>query len=83
LAPEPRRTVVRAFKPSDDRRLPMPGTVLTREYRGRTIAVTVLDEGFECEGKVYRSLSAVARAVTGTRWNGLLFFGLAGKGERK
>jgi len=83
LAPEPRRTVVRAFKPSQDRRLLMPGTVLTREYRGRTIAVTVLDEGFECEGKVYRSLSAVARAVTGTRWNGLLFFGLAGKGERK
>jgi hypothetical protein len=55
----------------------MPGAVLTREYRGRTIAVTVLDEGFECEGTVYRSLTAVAKAVTGSHWNGYLFFGIA------
>jgi hypothetical protein len=68
------RTVVGSFKPTHDRRLPMPGAVLTREYRGRTIAVTVLDEGFEYEGAVYRSLTAVAKAVTGTHWNGYHFF---------
>jgi hypothetical protein len=55
----------------------MPGTVLTREYRGRVLRVTVLDAGFEHEGHVHRSLSAIAELVTGTRWNGFLFFGLA------
>lgn len=79
----PRRTEVRSFRPSHDRRLPMPGTVLTRQYRGKTIRVTVLDEGFEYQGAVYRSLSAVAREVTGTRWNGFLFFGLAQKGDER
>ena len=52
----------------------MPGAVITREYRGCTIAVTVLDEGFEYEGAVYRSLTAVAKAITGTHWNGYHFF---------
>jgi hypothetical protein len=73
------RTVTRPFTPSHDRRLPMPGTVLTREYRGGTIAVTVLDTGFEYQGTVYRSLTAVAKAVTGTHWNGFHFFGVGGK----
>jgi len=54
----------------------MPGTVLTRPYKGRTITVTVRDDGFEHEGEVYRSLSAVAKAVTGSHWSGNLFFGL-------
>jgi len=53
----------------------MPGTILTRPYKGRTITVTVLDNGFEFEGDVYRSLSAVAKAVTGSHWNGNYFFG--------
>jgi hypothetical protein len=57
-------------------RLPGPGTVLTRTYRGSRVSVTVLPDGFEHGGTVYRSLSAVARAVTGTQWNGHLFFGL-------
>ena len=57
------------------RRLPMPGTVLTREYKGKLIQVTVLeDRYFEYEGSKYRSLSAVAKAVTGSHWNGFLFF---------
>ncbi len=56
--------------------LPVPGTVLTRKYRGRQVAVKVLPSGFEYEGRVYRSLSAVAGAVTGSHWNGHLFFGL-------
>jgi hypothetical protein len=57
----------------------MPGTVLTREYKGRTIAVTLMDRGVEFEGEVYRSLSAVAKAVTGSHWNGRYFFGLKGR----
>ena len=55
----------------------MPGTVLSRNFQGRTIQVEVLDNGFRCEGVVYRSLSAVARQVSGTRWNGYAFFALA------
>jgi hypothetical protein len=59
-----------------DPRLPMPGTVLSRDYKGRRISVEVRENGFEFDGKIYKSLSAIARAVTGTRWNGFLFFGL-------
>ena len=77
-APAPReRTRVHAFAGSGDGRLPMPGAVLTREYKGREVRVTVLPEGFEHEGTVHRSLSAVAKAVTGAHWNGYHFFGLA------
>src|SRR6266581_187203 len=57
-----------------DPRVPAPGTVLTRKYRGRTIAVTVLEDGFDLEGKRFPSLTAVAEAVTGSHWNGHLFF---------
>ena len=57
-------------------RLPLPGTVLTRKYRGRQVEAKVLPNGFEYDGQVYRSLSAVAKAVTGSHWNGHLFFGL-------
>ena len=60
----------------------MPGTVLTRPYKGRMITVTVLDNGFEHEGEVYRSLSAVAKAITGSHWNGNYFFGLKGRGDK-
>jgi len=69
-------TTIHAFKPSEHRRTPLPGSVITREYQGRKLLVTVLDNGFEFEGAVYKSLTAVARAVTGTHWNGPLFFGL-------
>jgi hypothetical protein len=60
-----------------DRRLPVPGTLLTRQFENRRIVVKVLEDGFEYQSQRYRSLSAIAREVTGTRWNGLLFFGLA------
>src|SRR6266404_9470081 len=60
-----------------DQRLPPPGTLLTRRVDDRQIVVKVLDKGFEFETRQYGSLSAIAREVTGTRWNGLLFFGLA------
>ena len=59
---------------------PMPGTVLTRTYKGERLEVRVLTTGFEFEGAVYASLSAVAQAITGAHWNGRLFFGLTAKG---
>lgn len=60
---------------------PLAGTRLLREWRGVEHAVTVLVDGFEWEGRPYRSLSAIARAITGTRWNGWAFFGLkSGRG---
>jgi hypothetical protein len=68
--------------PVIDPRLPKPGTILSRPYRGHDIRVTVLEKGFEWEGRPYRSLSAVAKAVTGQKWNGLLFFGLTGRKGR-
>jgi hypothetical protein len=55
---------------------PIAGTRLVREWQGAEHCVTVLDDGFEYQGRPYRSLSAIARAITGTRWNGLIFFGL-------
>ena len=64
-----------------DRRLPLPGTVLNRQWKGQTILVEVLAEGFRYENQHYTSLSAIAVAVTGTRWNGLAFFGLTGNGK--
>jgi hypothetical protein len=64
----------RRRQPAKDR--PIAGTRLIREYQGIEHCVTVRDEGFEYHGRPYRSLSAIARAITGTRWNGLVFFGL-------
>lgn len=55
---------------------PVAGTRLIREWQGVEEVVTVLDDGFEWQGRPYASLSSVARAITGTRWNGPLFFGL-------
>ena len=55
---------------------PLPGTRLLREWHGVEHAVTVLADGFDWEGRPYKSLSAIARAITGTRWNGWTFFGL-------
>jgi len=55
---------------------PIAGTKLIREYQGVMQQVTVLQDGYEWRGRPYKSLSAIARAITGTRWNGLVFFGL-------
>ena len=57
-------------------RKPMAGTRLIRDYQGTEQVVTVLQDGFEWQGRPYQSLSSVARAITGTRWNGWVFFGL-------
>jgi hypothetical protein len=55
---------------------PIAGTQLLREYQGVEHRVTVRQDGFEYGGRPYVSLSAIARAITGTRWNGWTFFGL-------
>lgn len=65
---------VRRRRPSQDR--PIAGTRLIREWQGVEHCVTVRDDGFEYQGCPYQSLSAIARAITGTRWNGWVFFGL-------
>ena len=68
-----------------DSRLPLPGAMLTRKWRGRNILVEVLAQGFRYENRHYSSLSATATAVTGTRWNGLACFALTrpADGRRK
>ena len=60
----------------------LPGSVLHRNYQGTDIRLLVLEDGFEWEGKHFKSLSAAARAITGTRWNGKLFFGLKKGGNQ-
>ncbi|GIK10573.1 MAG: hypothetical protein BroJett001_26390 [Chloroflexota bacterium] len=62
-----------------DRRLPPAGTAITRRYKGRTINVIVLPDGFEYDGERYRSLSAVAKAITGSHMNGFRFFKIEGQ----
>ena len=61
----------------------MPGEQLFRQYKGQTLLVNVRPDGFEFEGEVYKSLSAVARKITGTHCNGYLFFRLGGQGGEK
>jgi hypothetical protein len=58
-----------------------PGSILVREWSGELHRVTALESGFVWNGRTYRSLSEVARAITGTRWNGPRFFGLGRKSE--
>jgi len=77
----PERTVVGRLDLPDENRLPPPSSILTRKYKGETIQVRVLPKGFDYNGEIYRSLSAVARAVTGTHWNGYSFFNLGRKGD--
>jgi hypothetical protein len=62
--------------------LPIAGTRFIREWKGIEHCVTVCDDGYEYQGRPYKSLSAIARAITGTRWNGLVFFGLKNQRRR-
>ena len=66
-----------------DRRFPLPGALLTRKWKGRTVLVEVLAKGFRHENRQYSSLSAIATAISGPRWNGLAFFGLTHPARRK
>ncbi len=74
------RTITLETAFASDERLPPPGTVLSRKYKGGTIQVKVLAEGFEYAGEFYGSLSAVAKTATGSHCNGFAFFGLNSKG---
>jgi hypothetical protein len=78
-APQPQRTPVAVGPrqyPCRDERLPLPGVVLKRQFRGQAVEVKVLVDGFEYQGRRFASLSGLAESVTGTRWNGFVFFGL-------
>ena len=77
-----RETVTGVLTDKADDRLPMPGTILTRHYKGQTLQVRVLANGFEYAGEVYKTLSAVAKAVTGSHCNGYAFFRLAKEAVR-
>ncbi len=65
-----------------DPRVPPPGTQLIKRYKDETLTVTVLEHGYQCGERVYKSLSAIARQVTGTQWNGYAFFGLCSRREQ-
>ena len=81
-APSPKHAIasLRIQRASD---VPLAGSTLWRTYKGKAYSVIVLPKGFECEGKVYRSLSAVANAITGSHWNGAKFFADAMKSASK
>lgn len=79
LADEVEGTLTRKKQIADPRN-PVVGTRLIREWNGAEHTITVLRDGFDWQGRKYKSLSAIARAITGTRWNGYRFFGLR---ERK
>ena len=75
------RQIAQQFKETGAANMPprpelKPGTRLVREWQGRTYEVLVLDDGFFWQGTHHRSLSALARKITGTAWSGPLFFGL-------
>ena len=63
-------------RPLRDKRLPIPGTIINKTYKGVPLQVKVLEKGFEYNGKVYKTICGVVRAITGIHWNGYLFFNL-------
>ncbi len=76
----PSRTKTAKLQTNADTRVPLPGSTITRVYKGETLEVKVAPAGFEYEGELYKSLSAVAKKITGSHCNGYLFFRLAKKG---
>ena len=72
----PKTVVKKRTTIQTDDRLPQPGNDLTRHYKGELIVVKILDDGFEYNHLKYKSLSAVAKAITGKHWNGYHFFGI-------
>ena len=74
------RTRTRRLPTNGDRRAPIPGSLITRVYKGETLELKVLTEGFEYEGEAYKSLSAVAKQITGSHCNGYHFFRLTKDG---
>jgi hypothetical protein len=76
-------TVTGFVQPEEDNRLPPPKSVLERVYKGEKILVLVLENGFEYEGAIYKTLSAVAKKITGQHCNGYHFFNLNKKGGKR
>jgi hypothetical protein len=74
-----RRTRVASCGKFNNAKLPLPGTLITRMYKGRQLQVRVVTGGFEYEGELFRSLSAVAKKITGSHWSGNKFFNLSDK----
>ncbi|MDP8244830.1 MAG: DUF2924 domain-containing protein [Candidatus Hinthialibacter antarcticus] len=72
----PRRRGKTNIQSGRDKRIPMAGTILIRKYKKQEIEVKVLDVGFEYQNKVFSTLSAVAKEITGSHWNGMKFFNL-------
>jgi len=70
------KTQARTKTRGRDNRLPIPGTIITKNYKGIKIQVKVLEKGFEYEGKVYKHLTAIADKITNMHWNGYNFFNL-------
>jgi Protein of unknown function (DUF2924) len=81
-APAPERTMTLPIAAGGKNRVPIPGTVIARFYKGQTLQVKVLASGFEYEGEVFKSLSAVAKAITGQHCNGFYFFRLGKEATR-
>lgn len=77
------RTRTHRLPTNGDRRAPIPGSLITRVYKGETLVVKVLADGFEYEGEKYKSLSAVAKQITGSHCNGYHFFRLTKEGGAK
>ncbi len=74
------RTITVKAAGLSENRIPLPGTTLIRAYKGQTVQVRVLPAGFEFEGEIYKSLSAVAKKITGSHCNGYHFFRLTKQG---
>ena len=73
---QPESTVENMPVRQRDNRLPVPGSIITKTYHGKTIEVKVLDSGFEYEGKVFKSISRVAMTIVKRQISGYVFFGL-------
>jgi hypothetical protein len=80
--PLPAQPSIPSAPAASDQRLPPAGTILARKYKGATLQVQVLPRGFAYNGQVFKSLSAVAKAITGSHCNGFWFFGLGQQGDR-
>jgi len=79
----PSWTKTARMRPSGDSRVPLPGSTITRVYKGETLEVKVLPAGFEYDGEVYKSLTAVAKKITGSHTSGYLFFRLNKNGGER
>ena len=83
VAPDVAARTMTSVVATGDNRLPIPGTIITRDYKGRSLQVQVLANGFEFEGDLFKSLSAVAKSITGQHCNGYHFFRLGEQGALK